>query len=73
MKLIQIDGDLFVQPRAIAAVRSSGLEDGKCVVFIKGQSAADGGFLVDRPLEEVVEEVNEALSEASVPRGTPEA
>lgn len=55
-KLIQVDDDLWVRPSLVAAVKR--FDEGKCTVFIAGQSAVDGGFLIDRDADSVVEDVN---------------
>lgn len=62
IKLIQLDDDIWVQPRSVAAVKS--FDDGKCTVFLKGQSAVDGGFVVERDAESVVDDVNSGLEES---------
>ena len=63
-ELIKIQDGHWVQPRKVASVKESGLDDEKCVVTISGQSAVDGGFLIDRRAEDVVSDINEALREA---------
>ncbi len=60
-RMLALTDDLAVQPRAIAAVKRSSLEDGKCTVYLRGQSATDGGFLLDMEFDEVLDLVNEAL------------
>ncbi len=61
-RLIDIAPDLVVNPKHVAAVKDLGR--GKCAVFLVGQSAVDGGFLVDRDWNDVVEEVNDELAYA---------
>jgi hypothetical protein len=43
--------------------RRSSLDEGHCTVYLSGQSAVDGGFLVEREFDEVVDEVNSALDD----------
>lgn len=62
IKLLEIADGLCVQPRKVVAIKRSELEDEKCTVFLAGQSAVDGGFLVDREYEDVRDEVNSALA-----------
>lgn len=76
-KLLQLTADLAVQPRKVAAIKRSSLDEDSCVVFMSGQSATDGGFVVERAFEDVVDEVDAALagedlSEPSEPSGPPD-
>lgn len=52
MSLVQVLDSLSLNPELVGAIRSA---DGgkKCSVFLAGQSAVDGGFLVDKTKEEV--------------------
>ena len=61
-RLIDISPDLAVAAQHVAAVKQ--LDDGKCAVYLVGQSAVDGGFLVDRDWSEVIGDVNEELERA---------
>jgi hypothetical protein len=61
-RLIDISPDLAVAANHVAAVRDLG--DGKCAVFLVGQSAMDGGFTVDRGWTDVVGDVNDELERA---------
>ena len=58
MKLIEISDGFAVLPRHVAVVKRG--EEGQSVLFTVGQSALEG-FVVDRPFEDVFDEVNEAL------------
>lgn len=58
--LIELDDDLWIESENVTAVRPSTLDDDQTVVFCIGQSSLDGGFVVDRPLEEVVEALKTA-------------
>lgn len=52
MNLVQISDELSINPEVVGAVKASA--DGKkCSVFLSGQSAIDGGFLVDKSKEDV--------------------
>jgi hypothetical protein len=52
MAWIDIDGSKFNTDN-LTAVRPVDGDDEQCVVFAVGQSAVDGGFLIDMPLDEV--------------------
>ena len=58
-RFIDIAPDLAVLPCNVGAVKRLGSEE--CAVFLCGQSAADGGFKVDRAWEDVVDELNKEL------------
>lgn len=58
--LIELDDDLSVETDNVTAVRRSTLDDDQCVVFCVGQSAVDGGFLVNLPYDEVTKMLREA-------------
>jgi hypothetical protein len=53
--MIEITDGLWVNPKLVAVIKDVG--DERCAIFTPGQSATDGGFLVDRPIAEVVEEI----------------
>ncbi len=59
--LVQITDNLWVRPEHVAAVKHVG--DEKCAVFMVGQSAVDGNFLVERNAEELVEELDDAMED----------
>lgn len=59
MHVIELSPDLVVRPSAIAAVKRVGKN--QCAVFLRGQSAVDGGFLAERDYEDVVEEWEQFL------------
>lgn len=61
MKFIEIDDGLAVIPCPGMVLKRVG-ED-QCALFLPGQSAVDGGFLIDRPMDEVQEEIDEALED----------
>lgn len=65
-KLIQISDDLWIQPRKVIAIKRSGVDDDQSTVFMSGQSAVDGGFVVDREMWELAEDVNRALADDDV-------
>lgn len=58
--LIELDDDLWIESDNVTAVRRSTLDEDQTIVFCVGQSATDGGFLIDQPLEEVVETLKQA-------------
>lgn len=47
----------------VAVVKNLG--DGKCAVFTPGQSATDGGFLVEAEWSDLVGEINDELERAA--------
>ena len=59
--MIEIDEGLFICVSHVVAVKS--VDDGKCAIFMVGQSAADGGFLVERDALEVAEEITDELED----------
>lgn len=61
MELIEISDGLFIQPGKVIAVKAHGEDAESCTVFMSGQSAVDGGFLIDRDFDEVVEDIQDAL------------
>jgi hypothetical protein len=60
--LIEIAPGLWIQPRKVTAVKKAGKD--QCSIFVSGQSAVDGGFLVDKDVEDVVDEINDELQNA---------
>jgi hypothetical protein len=54
--MIELTDGLFVNPKLIAVVKSLG--DDQCAIFTPGQSATDGGFLVNRSGLEVAETID---------------
>lgn len=56
--MIEIADGVFVDPELIAVVKAVGKD--KCAIFTPGQSAIDGGFLLDRPAVEVAEGIDSA-------------
>jgi hypothetical protein len=52
--LIDLNG-VSVEPSLIAVVRESSLDDTQTIIFTAGQSAMDGGHLIDMPIDEVLE------------------
>jgi hypothetical protein len=52
-----VDG-FFVDPWCVMAIKSAG--KGKCSVFLKGQSAMDGGFLIEKDALEAATDVVQA-------------
>lgn len=61
--MIEIVEGLFIQPHKVIAVKASPLEEDHCTIFMSGHSAVDGGFVVDRSAEDVVDEIDRSLSE----------
>lgn len=60
--LTQLVTGFWVDPEKVAVVRETD-DDGKCVLFLEGQSAVDGGFTLNYPAEQVAQQVNEACDE----------
>lgn len=63
MELIQISDGLWINPCKVIAVKSPSEDAEECTIFMSGQAAVDGGFLVKRPLSEIVNELNEFLED----------
>ena len=61
--MIEIVDGVFVNPRKVAVIKE--VDKDKCALFTSGQSAVDGGFLIDRPAIEVAEEIANELEEQS--------
>jgi len=59
--LIELAEGFFVDPELVAVVKVTDKDE--CALFTVGQSAMDGGFHLDYSAQEVVEQVNEALTE----------
>jgi hypothetical protein len=59
--MIELGDGVFVQPALVAVVKKAG--DGKCAIFTAGQSATDGGFVIDEEAVEVAEKIDNALDE----------
>ncbi len=57
MKFIEIDDGLAVIPCPGMVVKR--VDEDKCALFVPGQSAVDGGFLVNRPMEDVISELED--------------
>ena len=51
-------GNAFFQVELIAVVRAVGKKQTN--IFIAGQSAVDGGFLIDLPVEKVLDKIDQA-------------
>ena len=58
-KLIEISPDLAIMPHRVSAVKR--FDDEKCTVFMAADCAVDGGFLIEREFDAVLEEINDAL------------
>ena len=56
--MFEVETGLFVDPWQVVAVKRVG--DGQCCVFLKGQSAVDGGFLVNDDALKIATDVLEA-------------
>jgi hypothetical protein len=59
MKMIELAPDLAVIPCPGMVLK--GVDEDKCALFTPGQSAVDGGFLINRPFDEALKEIDEAL------------
>jgi hypothetical protein len=49
--------DIWVNSDHVAVVRESGLDSDQTVLFTTGQSAMDSGYLIDMPIEDVIEQL----------------
>ena len=59
MRLIQL-GDYYFNLEAISAFRKSFHDDEQTVLFTSGQDATSAGFLIELPIEDVLEELENA-------------
>ena len=59
--MIEIDDGLFLEPRCGIVIKA--IEEGKCALFLPGQSAIDGGFLLNRVAAELAEEIADELDD----------
>jgi len=59
--MIELTDRFFIQPSKVAVIKDIG--DGKCAVFVEGQSAVDGGFTVEGEAVEIAEKIDDALDE----------
>lgn len=57
MRFLQL-GEHHFNPDEIAVVRASSLDEDQTIVYITGQSAVADGFLVDLPVDEVLEAID---------------
>jgi len=57
--LVDING-VYVNPELVAVVRESSLDSDQTVIFTAGQSAVDGGHLIDEDIDVVIEKLNTA-------------
>lgn len=55
--MIEIEDGFFVDPFAVTAVKAAG--KGKCILYVRGQSALEG-FYLEREALEVAQEIMEA-------------
>lgn len=60
-ELLQLTDDLAICVHHVAAVRRT--DEDSCAIYMVGQSAIDGSFLVQRDFESVIEEINERLAD----------
>jgi hypothetical protein len=59
--MIELVDGVFVQPEKVALIRALGT--GKCAVFTDGQSAVDGGFLIEMEAVDAADKIDEALED----------
>ena len=61
-RLIDISTDLALIPCPGMVVKR--LDEDSCTLFMPGQAATDGGFLIDRPWDAVIDEINGEIERA---------
>ena len=61
--MIEAGDGFYIQPDKVVAIKKSSLGEGKCTVFTVGQSAQDGGFVVDMDAEDLADKIDSALEE----------
>lgn len=59
--MFEITDGLFVDPWKVVAVKRVG--EGRCAVFFDGQSAMDGGFLIEEDALKIATDILEAREE----------
>lgn len=62
MKLIELTPDLAVIPCPGMVLKR--VDEEKCSLFLPGSSPVDGGFLIEREFDAVLEEINDALDDS---------
>lgn len=62
MKLIELTPDLALIPCAGMVLKR--VDEEQCSLFLPGSSPVDGGFLIDREFDAVLEEINDALDDS---------
>lgn len=61
MRLIELNDGLWVNPRFVAAVKSTVTDS--CNVLMSGDNSVTGGFQVDRDCDDVASEINDFLED----------
>ena len=61
MKLLELTPDLAVIPCPGMVVKR--VDEETCSLFLPGSSPVDGGFLIEREFDAVVDEINEAMGD----------
>lgn len=61
MKFLELTPDLAVIPCPGMVLKR--VDEEKCSLFLPGSSPVDGGFLIERDYEEVLNEINDALED----------
>ncbi|HEX5426651.1 MAG TPA: hypothetical protein VFW94_24275 [Candidatus Acidoferrales bacterium] len=56
--MLEIDEGVYITPEHVTLIKEAG--DGKCVLFVSGQSPLDG-FVIDRPADEVAQDIADEL------------
>ncbi|HXN71567.1 MAG TPA: hypothetical protein VN861_03325 [Candidatus Acidoferrales bacterium] len=65
--IVDLNG-IYVEHSLVAVIRESSLDSDQTVIFTPGQSAIDGGHLIDMPVEEVIEALNASHMQAIAER-----
>lgn len=65
--LINLNG-VYVESSLAAVVRESSLDPDQTIIFTSGQSAIDGGHLIDMPIDDVIERLCAVESQALAAR-----
>ena len=62
-QLIELDDGLAVLVHSGCVLRRDALDDDCCQLFLAGNSPVDGGFRIERPYDEVLQDLNDGLRE----------
>ena len=56
--MLEVDDGIYLSPEHVTMIKSAG--EGKCALWVTGQSALDG-FVLDRDAKELAEDISNSL------------